>query len=153
MSLESVKKFLADKANDLSVIELSESTATVQLAANALGVEPGQIAKTLSMRINDDVIVIVARGDARLDNRKFKERFGVKAKMLDAADVEARTGHPVGGVCPFALPDAVSVYCDVSLKAYDEVIPAGGAPNAAVRVSPMRMADLVNAQWINVTQS
>ncbi|WP_416424362.1 YbaK/EbsC family protein [Pseudomonas sp. App30] len=153
MSLETVKSFLAANAPDLSVIELAESTATVALAASAHNVEPGQIAKSLSLRVNDQVILIVTRGDARLDNKKFKARFGVKAKMLDAAEVQAHTSHPVGGVCPFGLPAAVAVYCDVSLQAFAEVLPAGGATNAAVRLCPQRMATLVNAQWVDVAQA
>ena len=153
MSLETVKSFLAANAPDLAVIELSESTATVALAAAAHNVEPGQIAKSLSLRVNEQIILIVTRGDARLDNKKFKAHFGVKAKMLDTADVQAHTSHPVGGVCPFGLPETVAVYCDVSLQAFDEVLPAGGAINAAVRVPPLRMAELVNAQWIDVAQA
>lgn len=153
MSLDTVKSFLAANAPDLSVIELDESTATVALAATAHNVEPGQIAKSLSLRVNDQVIIIVTRGDARLDNKKFKSHFGVKAKMLDAAEVQAHTSHPVGGVCPFGLPEAIAVYCDVSLQAFDEVLPAGGATNAAVRLNPQRMATLVNAQWIDVAQA
>ena len=152
MSLETVKTFLATNAPDLSVIELPESTATVALAAAAHQVEPGQIAKSLSLRVNGQVILIVTRGDARLDNKKFKDRFGVKAKMLEAAEVQAHTSHPVGGVCPFGLPEDVAVYCDVSLQAFDEVLPAGGATNAAVRLCPQRMAELVNAQWVDVAQ-
>jgi prolyl-tRNA editing enzyme YbaK/EbsC (Cys-tRNA(Pro) deacylase) len=153
MSLETVKSFLAAKAPDLAVIELAQSTATVALAAAAHNVEPGQIAKSLSLRVNEQIILIVTRGDARLDNKKFKAHFGVKAKMLDTADVQAHTSHPVGGVCPFGLPETVAVYCDVSLQAFDEVLPAGGAINAAVRVPPLRMAELVNAQWIDVAQA
>ena len=153
MSLDTVKTFLAANAPDLSVIELEESTATVALAASAHNVEAGQIAKSLSLRVNDQVIVIVTRGDARLDNKKFKAQFGVKAKMLGAEDVLAHTSHPVGGVCPFGLPEAVSVFCDVSLQAFEEVLPAGGAINAAVRLSPQRMAQLVNAQWVDVAQA
>jgi len=153
MSLETVKSFLAANAPDLAVIELPESTATVALAAAAHNVEPGQIAKSLSLRVNEQIILIVTRGDARLDNKKFKAHFGVKAKMLDTADVQAHTSHPVGGVCPFGLPETVAVYCDVSLQAFDEVLPAGGAINAAVRVPPLRMAELVNAQWIDVAQA
>src|SRR5690606_39414848 len=101
MSLESVRAFFAGKAPEIDIIELETSTATVALAAEAHGVEPGRIAKTLSFRLSDDrVILLVAKGDARVDNRKFKEQFG-KGRMLAAEDVEAITGHPVGGVCPF----------------------------------------------------
>ena len=152
MSLHSVKTFLATHAPELHVMELTETTATVAQAAQAHQVEPGQIAKTLSLHANDSVVVIVMRGDARLDNKKYKALFNTKAKMLDATEVEAATSHPVGGVSPFGLPANVKVYCDTSLQDFDEVIPAGGAINAAVRVSPTRMAELVHAQWIDVVQ-
>lgn len=153
MSLDSVKRFFADAAPDISVIEMDSSTATVALAASALGVAPGQIAKTLSLRVGDDVILIVARGDARLDNRKYKDTFKTKARFLETSEVEAATGHPVGGVCPFGVAAGVRVYCDVSLKDFAEVFPAAGAPHAAVRIEPARMATLVHADWIDVTQA
>jgi prolyl-tRNA editing enzyme YbaK/EbsC (Cys-tRNA(Pro) deacylase) len=152
MSLESVRMFLADRAPDLAVIELDVSTATVALAAEAHGVEPGRIAKTLSLRIGDRVVLIVARGDARLDNRKVKAILGGKPRMLDAQEVAELTGHPVGGVCPFGLATQIPVYCDVSLKAFDEVVPAAGSTNSAVRVNPIRMAELVGATWVDICQ-
>ncbi|WP_407309483.1 YbaK/EbsC family protein [Pseudomonas sp. nanlin1] len=152
MSLQSVKAFLAQHAPDIAVVELESSTATVALAAQALAVEPGQIAKSLSLRVNDEVIVLVVRGDARLDNRKYKQQFGVKARMLDATEVEAQTGHPVGGVCPFGLVEPLRVFCDQSLKDFAVVFPAGGAVNAAVRIEPERLASLVKAQWVDVIQ-
>ena len=152
MSLESVKAFLAQHSPDIEVFELESSTATVALAAEALAVLPGQIAKTLSLRVNDEVIVLVVRGDARLDNRKYKQQFGVKARMLESADVEPQTGHPVGGVCPFGLIQPLRVFCDQSLKDFEVVFPAGGAVNAAVRIEPDRLATLVNAQWVDVIQ-
>jgi Cys-tRNA(Pro) deacylase len=152
MSLQSVKAFLAQHSPDVEVFELESSTATVALAAEALAVEPGQIAKTLSLRVNDEVIVLVVRGDARLDNRKYKQRFGVKARMLEATEVEPLTGHPVGGVCPFGLIQPLRVFCDQSLKDFEVVFPAGGAVNAAVRIEPDRLATLVNAQWVDVIQ-
>ncbi len=96
---------------------------------------------------------MVARGDARLDNRKIKATFGGKARMLAADEVEALTGHPVGGVCPFGLAAPLPVYCDVSLEAFDEVIPAAGATHSAVRISPDRLADLVDATWVDVCQA
>ncbi|MCD7108496.1 YbaK/EbsC family protein [Rhizobium sp. DKSPLA3] len=153
MSLSSVTAFLAEKAPDLEVIVLDESTATVAMAAAAHRVVPAQIAKTLALRIADDVILIVTGGEARLDNRKFKARFATKARMLDLSDVEAETSHPVGGVCPFGLPKPLAVYCDVSLRAFDIVVPAAGATNAAVRISPERMAEITGAAWIDVTAS
>ncbi|MCW2270920.1 Cys-tRNA(Pro)/Cys-tRNA(Cys) deacylase YbaK [compost metagenome] len=150
MSLQSVRAYFAHHAPDIEVVELGTSTATVALAAEALGVEHGQIAKTLSLRVGEEVILLVTRGDARLDNRKYKQHFGVKARMLDAAQVEEATGHPVGGVCPFGLVRPLSVYCDVSLKSFSVVFPAGGAPNAAVRIEPGHLASLVGAQWVDV---
>lgn len=151
MGLHSVERFLADHAPDITVVEVPASTATVALAAAAHGVEQGQIAKTLSLRVGGEVILLVTRGDARLDNQKYKACFRTKPSMLDAAEVEAETGHPVGGVCPFGLPRALRVFCDVSLKDFDEVIPAAGATNAAIRICPERMATLVNAEWVDVT--
>jgi prolyl-tRNA editing enzyme YbaK/EbsC (Cys-tRNA(Pro) deacylase) len=152
MSVESVRAFLADKAPDLAVIELPTSTATVAEAAVAHGVEPGRIAKTLSLRVGERVLLVVARGDARLDNRKIKATFGGKASMPGPDEVQALTGHPVGGVCPFGLATPVPVYCDVSLKAFDEVVPAAGAINAAVRIAPGRMAEITGASWVDVCQ-
>lgn len=152
MSLESVKAFFAENAPDLQVIELETSTATVPLAAEAHGVEPGQIAKTLSFKVKDDAVLIVTRGDARIDNRKFKDHFSAKPRMLDAESVIELTGHPVGGVCPFGLANDMAIYCDISLKAYEEVVPAAGSINSAVRVNTERLATLTNAQWIDVCQ-
>ncbi|CDF84302.1 hypothetical protein PKB_2955 [Pseudomonas knackmussii B13] len=152
MSLESVRAFFAEKAPDIAIIELDTSTATVALAAEAHGVEPGRIAKTLSLRVGERTVLVVARGDARLDNRKLKEALGGKAKMLGAEDVAALTGHPVGGVCPFGLATPLPVYCDVSLRAFDEVLPAAGALHSAVRIAPERMASLVDADWVDVCQ-
>lgn len=152
MSLESVRNHLADVAPDLTVMVTEASSATVDLAAAAHGVEPGQIAKTLSFRIKDEVCLLVARGDARLDNKKAKAAFGTKIKMLGLEEVEELTGHPVGGVCPFGLAQPLRVFCDVSLKTYDEVIPAAGATNAAVRITPERMAEITSAAWVDACQ-
>jgi prolyl-tRNA editing enzyme YbaK/EbsC (Cys-tRNA(Pro) deacylase) len=152
MSLESVKAFLAARAPDIPVIELAASTATVALAAEAHGVEPGRIAKTLSLCVGEDVVLLVTRGDVRLDNQKFKATFRTKPKMVDAADVEAATGHPVGGVSPLGLSGPLRVYCDVSLKDFDEVLPAAGAINSAVRIGPDRLAALTSAEWVDVTR-
>ncbi|MCL6687315.1 YbaK/EbsC family protein [Pseudomonas sp. R3.Fl] len=152
MSLESVRAFFAEKAPDITIIELDTSTATVALAAEAHGVEPGRIAKTLSLRVGERTVLVVARGDARLDNRKLKEALGGKAKMLGAEEVVELTGHPVGGVCPFGLASPLPVYCDVSLRAFDEVLPAAGALHSAVRIAPERLASLVEADWVDVCQ-
>lgn len=153
MSLESVRAFFAEKAPDIAVIVTEQSSATVQLAAEAHGVKPEQIAKTICLRVNDQTMLIVACGTARLDNRKFKARFGGKPRMLGAEDVVEATSHPVGGVCPFGLPTPLPVYCDVSLRAFAEVVPAAGATNAAVRLSPDRMAALTGAEWVDVCQA
>lgn len=150
MSLESVRAFFASHAPDIEIIETEASSATVSLAALAHGVEPAQIAKTISLRAGETVLVVVMSGTAKLDNRKFRDVFGAKARMLDATEVVAYTGHPVGGVCPFGLQLALPIYCDVSLQAFDVVVPAAGATNAAVRIEPMRMAALCQAEWIDV---
>ncbi|TXN06138.1 YbaK/EbsC family protein [Methylobacterium sp. WL64] len=152
MSLETVRAFFANKAPDIAVIELSTRTATVAEAAAGHGVAPAQIAKTLSIRIGDQVALVVTRGDARLDNRKAKAVFGGKVRMLDLGEVEALTGHPVGGVCPFGLAAPLPVYCDVSLRAFDEVVPAAGSTNSAVRITPGRMGELTGAVWVDVCQ-
>ncbi|MBD1554169.1 YbaK/EbsC family protein [Pseudomonas typographi] len=152
MSVASVRAWFEQHAPDITVIETGQSTATVQQAAEVHGVAPGQIAKTLSLRVGERTVLVVARGDARLDNRKLKQAFGAKAKMLDADTVMALTGHPVGGVCPFGLATPLPVYCDESLKAFDEVLPAAGGTHSAVRLAPQRLAALTGAEWIDVTQ-
>lgn len=153
MSLESVRQFFAERAPEITIIELEESTATVDLAARAHRVEPGQIAKTLSLKVKDNIVLIVARGDARLDNRKLKQVLGAKARMLNGEEVVSWTGHPVGGVCPFGLAHPLTVYCDISLRDYAEVLPAAGAIHSAVRIDPEYMARLTNAEWVDVCQS
>ncbi len=152
MSLESVREFFRTHAPDLSVIVTEASSATVALAAEAHAVEPDQIAKTICLRIGEDTVLVVTAGTRRLDNRKFKDRFGVKPRMLDAEAVVEATSHPVGGVCPFGLPAPLKIYCDISLKNWTEVVPAGGATNAAVRIEPQRMATLVDAEWADLCQ-
>jgi prolyl-tRNA editing enzyme YbaK/EbsC (Cys-tRNA(Pro) deacylase) len=152
MSLESVRAYFAQKAPDLRVVETEASSATVALAASAHGVEPRQIAKTLSLRIGDRVVLIVTSGEARLDNKKIKAAFGAKPRLLGAEEVAEITGHPVGGVCPFGLATPLQVYCDRSLRELGEVVPAAGAPNAAVHIDAKRLADLVGAEWVDVCQ-
>src|ERR1700685_2120519 len=150
MSLESVRAFFAAKWPDITVIESPASSATVALAAEAYGVEPARIAKTLSLRIGERVVLIVTSGTSRVGNRKGKALFGGKPKMLGLDEVAEITGHEVGGVCPFGLKTPLPVYCDVSLQAFDEVVPAAGSINSAVRIAPMRMAELVAAELIDV---
>ncbi|MGM0583782.1 MAG: YbaK/EbsC family protein [Pseudomonadota bacterium] len=150
MSLESVRRFFTERAPEIEVIETEASSATVELAAAAHGVEPERIAKTICVQAGDGMILVVAAGTARLDNRKFKDRFAAKPKMPGAEAVEAATGHPVGGVCPFGLASPLPVYLDESLRPFDEVIPAAGAPNAAVRLSTARLAKLTSGEWADL---
>ena len=152
MSLQSVREFFASRQLDIAIIELETSTATVALAAEAHGVEPGRIAKTLAFRLGDgQVVLLVARGDARIDNRKFKDAFG-KGRMLPSAEVEQLTGHPVGGVCPFGLATDLPVYLDTSLQAFDEVLPAAGDVHTALRISLAQLATVVAGHWVDVCQ-
>ncbi|MBV9932069.1 MAG: YbaK/EbsC family protein [Alphaproteobacteria bacterium] len=150
MSLESVRAWLARHAPDLPIIETEESTATVLEAAQALGVAPARIAKTLAVRVNDEVFLLVTRGDARLDNRKTKAAFGGRPRMLGPEETLALTGHPVGGVCPFGLANPLPVHCDVSLRAFDEVFPAAGSLTSSVKVTPERLAALVATGWTDI---
>jgi prolyl-tRNA editing enzyme YbaK/EbsC (Cys-tRNA(Pro) deacylase) len=152
MSLESVRAFFADHAPEIGVIVSDKSSATVALAAEAFGVEPARIAKTLSLRVGDRVVLVVTKGTARLDNKKAKAALGAKPRMLGADEVVALTGHPVGGVCPFGLATPLQVYCDISLRPFDEVVPAAGSVHSAVRISPQRMAELTGAQWVDVCE-
>ena len=152
MSLESVRAFFAEKAPDITVIESPISSATVPLAAEAYGVEPGMIAKTLSLRVGERVILIVAAGTSRMDNKKVKAQFGGKPKMLGLEEVAEITGLEVGGVCPFGRKSPLRVYCDVSLKAFDVVVPAAGSTHSAVRITPERMAELTAAEWVDVCE-
>jgi prolyl-tRNA editing enzyme YbaK/EbsC (Cys-tRNA(Pro) deacylase) len=150
MSLSSVKAFFADLQLDIPILETEANTATVALAAQAHGVEPGRIAKTLAFKLADDrAVLLVARGDARIDNSKFKTALG-KGKMLSTDVVAEITGHPVGGVCPFGLAQPLPIYLDVSLKAFDEVLPAAGSVNSAVRISVEMLAEVTQGQWVDV---
>ena len=152
MSIESVRAFFAEKAPDISVIESPVSSATVVLAAEAYGVERARIAKTLSLRIGERIVLIVAAGTSRMDNKKVKAQFGGKPKMLGLDEVAEITGHEVGGVCPFGLKAPLPIYCDVSMKAFDIVVPAAGSTHSAVRIAPERMAELVGADWVDVCE-
>ena len=152
MSLPSVRAFFAEHAPEIEILEAITSTATVALAAAAHGIEPDRIAKTLSLRHEGEPILIVMSGESRLDNRKFKQRFGAKARMLGAEEVLEATSHPVGGVCPFGLPRPLRVYADASLRAFDVVVPAAGDTHHAVRIAPDRLVALTNAEWVDVAQ-
>ena len=150
MSLESVKAWLGENAPDLRLIEVEETTATVETAAMALGVEPGRIAKTLAVRAGDHLFLLCTRGDARLDNRKCKQEFGARPRMLGPEETVEITGHPVGGVCPFGLKAPLPVYLDVSLKAFELVYPAGGSLNTSVEVTTERLFELVGDRWVDL---
>ncbi|WP_431324407.1 YbaK/EbsC family protein [Rhizobium sp. YTU87027] len=152
MSLETVRAFFSAHAPDIEIIETAESSSTVALAAEAHGVDPAQIAKTICLRVGEETMLVVAGGLARLDNRKFKDTFGGKGRMLGPEEVVEVTSHPVGGVCPFGLPTLLPIYCDVSLRRFDEVVPAAGSTNSAVRISTQRLAELTQATWVDVCQ-
>jgi Cys-tRNA(Pro) deacylase len=150
MSEASVRAFFVERAPDVAIIDQGVSTATVMEAAAALGVEPARIAKTLSLRVGDTVVLLCARGDARLSNGKAKAALGAKPRMLGGHEVEAITGHPVGGVCPFGLASPLPVYCDMSLKDFATVFPAAGSRTTSVELTPDRLADLTGGQWIDI---
>ena len=150
MSLESVRAWLAEHAPDLRLIEVEATTATVETAARALRVEPGRIAKTLAVRAGEHLFLLVARGDARLDNRKTKDEFRARPRMLGPEETLELTGHPVGGVCPFGLKTDLPVYLDVSLKAFEVVFPAGGSLNTSVEVPTERLFGLVAERWVDL---
>ncbi|PBN42640.1 YbaK/EbsC family protein [Sphingobium sp. D43FB] len=150
MSEASVRAFFATHAPDVTIIDQGISTATVLEAAAALGVEPARIAKTLSLRVGDTVVLVCTRGDARLNNGKAKAALGAKPRMLGADEVEAITGHPVGGVCPFGLTAPLAIYCDISLQAFDTVFPAAGSRTTSVELTPDRLAALTGGQWIDI---
>jgi prolyl-tRNA editing enzyme YbaK/EbsC (Cys-tRNA(Pro) deacylase) len=152
MSVESVRAFFAEKAPDIEVLESDQSSATVTLAAEAFGVTPAEIAKTLSLRVGDRVLLVVTCGTARLDNKKARAVFGGKPRMLNADEALEATGHPVGGICPFGLKTPLPVYCDLSMKEFAEVVPAAGSGNSAVRIAPGRMAELTHAEWVDVCE-
>ncbi|WP_294705022.1 YbaK/EbsC family protein [uncultured Fusobacterium sp.] len=153
MSLESVKKYFIDNNLPLTVEESSKDTTTVKLAAEAFGILEDEIAKTMGYKLkNGEYILILTKGTARLDNRKFKDIFHEKAVMIPADEVFEATGHPVGGVCPFGLKSPLKIYLDESLKEFNTVYPAGGSPHSAVKISLDMLADITKGEWVNVTK-
>jgi len=151
MGLKEVQEEFARKGITNEILTMDESTATVDLAAAALGTEPGEIAKSMAFKLKDgSVIIVVFMGTARIDNRKFKDRFHCKAVMLTAEETPELTGHPVGGVCPFGLPENVTVYLDESLKKYDVVYPAAGSRHNAVRLTIAELEAITGAEWVDV---
>ncbi len=151
MSIEKVKDYFRQYGMEGRVLEFPVSSATVELAAQALGCEPGRIAKTLSFLVGARAVLIVAAGDAKVDNHKYKAQFGVKAKMLSADEVTDLVGHAVGGVCPFAVNEGVTVYLDESLKRFDTVYPACGSSNSAIELTIPELEQYSGfAGWIDV---
>lgn len=153
MSLEKAREHLAKYGKEKDIILFDQSSATVKEAAADLGTEEGRIAKTMSFLLSSGPIVIVAAGDGKIDNRKFKDTFHEKAKMIGSEDVERLTGHPVGGVCPFGVNDDVKVYLDESLKRFDYVYPAAGTPNSAIKLTISELEETSEyTAWIDVTK-
>ncbi|MGI5984821.1 MAG: YbaK/EbsC family protein [Clostridiales bacterium] len=151
MSIEKGREFFRSYGIENRVMEFDVSSATVELAAEALGVEPARIAKTLSFKNNGSCILVVAAGDARIDNHKFKDRFGIKAKMLSADEVPELVGHAVGGVCPFGINDGVPVYIDESVLRFKTVFPAVGSSNSAIELAPEELFEYSSAlEWVDV---
>lgn len=151
MSIEKAKEHLAKFGRADDVMEFDVSSATVELAAQAIGCEPERIAKTLSFEDGDRVALIVCAGDARIANPKFKARFHAKPKMLKAEETEARIGHAVGGVCPFGVTDECDIYLDESLKRFEIVYPACGSSNSAIELSLMELEELTpGSSWVDV---
>jgi prolyl-tRNA editing enzyme YbaK/EbsC (Cys-tRNA(Pro) deacylase) len=151
MSAETVRAFLAERAPDVAIIELEMASSTMALS-RAWNIAPAQVAKALSLKVGERNVLLVTCGDSRLDNRKVKAALGGKPRMLPPEEASVLTGHPVGGVCPFALATEMPIFFDVRLKAYDEVVPAAGSVNSAMRIHPVRMADLVGARWVDVCE-
>ena len=151
MAIDRVKAFMEERGMTGRVMEFDVSSATVELAAAAVGCEPARIAKTLSFHVGDRVALIVAAGDARIDNPKYKAQFHGKAKMLKADEAEPLIGHAVGGVCPFAVNDGCDIYLDASLKRFETVFPACGSANSAIELTPAELEELcAPCTWIDV---
>lgn len=150
MTVESVKKQIESQKLNVEVLHMESSTATVELAAEALGVEPGRIAKSMAVRLKDRDIIIVAKGDVRLDNRKFKDQFKEKARFIGGEEMLEATGHPVGGVCPFGLSKPLDIYLDESLRVYDHVYPAAGGPNTCLKIDVDYLQSVTDGEWVDV---
>lgn len=151
MSIERVKAYFQEYHMEDKILEFDVSSATVELAAAALGCEPQRIAKTISFMLGDRAILICTAGDAKIDNHKYKEKFGTKAKMLSLEEVEEMTGHAVGGVCPFAVKEGVEIYLDVSLKRFETVYPACGSSNSAIELTIPELEKYSGyTEWVDV---
>ena len=151
MSIEKVRDYFRPLGREGDILEFPVSSATVELAAQAVGVIPARIAKTLSFLVEDRCVLIVAAGDAKIDNAKYKAQFHTKAKMLTTQQAQEMTGHAVGGVCPFANPDGVTTYLDLSLQRFDTVFPAAGSSNSAIELTCPELEEYSrSAAWIDV---
>ena len=151
MSFENVKKYFEEIEMDSKIIELKDSSATVEQAANALGCKPEHIAKTMSFKTKEGPILIVCAGDDKIDNKKYKSVFGQKAKMIPANEVEELIGHLPGGVCPFAIKENVKVYLDISLKRFEKVYPAAGNGHSAIELTIKELETISKADsWVDV---
>jgi len=151
MSVENVKAYFKKYGIEEKIQEFEVSSATVELAAAALSCEPASIAKTLSFKVEDHAVLVVAAGDARIDNKKYKAQFAAKAKMLSPDEVQTMVGHAVGGVCPFAVKEDVKVYLDVSLKRFETVFPACGSSNSAIELTIPEMEEYSGyLEWVDV---
>ena len=151
MSVARVIEYVSRWGKENQILFFDSSTATVESAAKVVGVEPARIAKTMALKVAANVIVVVAAGDTRLDNKLFKNQFNAKCKMCNPEETLATTGHPVGGVCPFALPNGISVYLDESLKRFETVFPACGTPHTAIELTLDELFEISNAKgWIKV---
>ena len=151
MSIAAVKEEFKQKGlTEFEILEFSESSATVELAAAALAVEPAQIAKTLAFRVKSEAVLVVASGTAKVSNRKFKDTFGVKAKFLTREELLAETGHDIGGVCPFGLPKPLRLFMDTSLEAFSTVFPAAGSANSAISIEVEKLRKVIQAEWVTV---
>lgn len=151
MSIEKVRAYFAELGAENRIREFAESTATVELAAQAADVEPGRIAKSLTFKLEDRTILVVAAGDGKVDNGKYKAAFGGKAKMLTADEVVERVGHAVGGVCPFALNSGVEVYLDESLRRFPTVLPAAGSANSCIELTLPELERFAKTdRWVDV---
>ena len=151
MSFENVKKYFEEIEMDSKIIELKDSSATVEQAANALGCKPEHIAKTMSFKTKEGPILIVCAGDAKIDNKKYKSVFGQKAKMIPANEVEELIGHLPGGVCPFAIKENVKVYLDIYLKRFEKVYPAAGNGHSAIELTIKELETISKADsWVDV---
>ena len=155
MAIEMVKKFFKQYGREKDILEFSESSATVELAAHALNVIPARIAKTLSFKCEHGCILVVTAGDAKVDNHKFKEEFGIKAKMLSPDEVLAVTGHAVGGVCPFGIENnEVKINVDISLKRFKTIFPACGSSNSAIELNCDELYNYAQGlKWVDVCKN